>query len=256
LVNRLNERPPPGLAPRLYVFVKFKNLVAYSIAYHGDNGSCVWDCESILGLLVFSGPRGPSPRITCSLAGVAFSWFWTQAPVVLSQILAVVILIVTIVILSYLFCLILLSTLLVPLLLPLVVDQNYPGLLKGGKASFSGCLVNAGLSFLKYSLGLVLTLPLWLLPGMAFFLTAFWNGYLAGQVFPVDVLDGWATVEEQREIRADKRVGHFSLGLITSMLFFVPVINLCAPALMALAFIHYDFQALSNLRKRSLGPAQ
>jgi CysZ protein len=185
-----------------------------------------------------------------------FLGFWTQAPVVLSQILAVVILIVTIVILSYLFCLILLSTLLVPLLLPLVVDQNYPGLLKGGKASFSGCLVNAGLSFLKYSLGLVLTLPLWLLPGMAFFLTAFWNGYLAGQVFPVDVLDGWATVEEQREIRADKRVGHFSLGLITSMLFFVPVINLCAPALMALAFIHYDFQALSNLRKRSLGPAQ
>ncbi|MBL7670376.1 MAG: EI24 domain-containing protein [Bdellovibrionaceae bacterium] len=191
-------------------------------------------------------------------AGVLIEWiskpflsFWTQAPVVLSQIVAGVIIIVTVIILSYLICLLLLSTLLVPLLLPIVAEKYYPQLRIPANVYGSGLLVTT-VSFVKYCFGLMVTLPLWLIPGMAFFLTAFWNGYLASQVFPIDVLQGWSTVAEFREIRKTNNLMHFSLGILTSMLFFIPVINLIAPALMALAFAHFDFQALDSLRKREL----
>jgi CysZ protein len=188
-----------------------------------------------------------------------FVWFWTAAPVVLGKIVSGVVLMIAALALSYVMSLLLLSVILIPLLVPLIVDQEYPMIRddkKGGRPtrgeelSVISSLLNTFWSVLKFLGGFLITLPLWLIPGMAFFLALFWNGYLAGQIVPVDVLQGWATKQEIAEIRQSRNSQHLGLGLLTSMIFVIPVMNLFAPSLLALIFVHYDLQELVELRKR------
>ncbi len=186
-----------------------------------------------------------------------FDWFWEQAPVVIAKIMAGVFLLVIIFVSLYVVGLLLMSILLLPLLVPAIVAADYPELssptsrqkiVDEGSISQLGSIFHTLFSFIKYAFGFFLTLPLWMIPGLPFFLTACWNGYLASLVFPIDVLQGLATRQELERIQQNRFRHHFSLGILTSMMSMLPGIHLLAPVIMALSFVHFDLEELMRLR--------
>lgn len=178
-----------------------------------------------------------------------FSSFWSEAPLYLARILAGLSLLTIFLVSIYLISIFIFSVLLIPLLIPLIVKTDYPQLQKKKSGSTLKSLSHTLISFVKYTLGFLLTLPFWLVPGMSFFLTVFWNGYLAGKVFPYDVLMDWASEEELQTILNQTAKMQLMTGTLTSMLFLVPGINFIAPILMALTFVHYNLNELQKLRK-------
>lgn len=186
-----------------------------------------------------------------------FVWFWVQAPIIIAKTIAGVLLLVIMFASLYVVGLLLMSILLLPLLVPAIVATDYPELSSAaarqkvvdeGSISQFESIFHAFLSFVKYVLGFFLTLPLWIIPGLPFFLAACWNGYLASLVFPIDVLQGLATRQEIELIQRNRLRHHFGLGILTSMISMLPGIHLLAPTIMALSFVHFDLEELMRLR--------
>jgi CysZ protein len=142
----------------------------------------------------------------------------------------------------------LLSNFIIPILLPTIQIHFYPSLSKKSENGFWGSFKNSIFSLFKYILGLVLTLPLWLIPGAGFVLFSFWNAYLVAHVFSYEVLQDWTTKEELKLIRKKYFFSQIVLGLFSAFFYFIPLINLIAPALIALLFIHFNFQILIKHR--------
>jgi hypothetical protein len=97
--------------------------------------------------------------------------------------------------------------------------------------------------------GWVVTLPLWLIPGMGIVLPVLLAGYLNYRGYSYDALSAHAGADELDGVLARERGGLYLAGVVAGLLAFVPVLNLIAPAYAGLAFIHYCLEALRRARK-------
>lgn len=103
-----------------------------------------------------------------------------------------------------------------------------------------------------YLLGWLLTLPVWIVPGMAVVHSFFWLAYLNRATFAYDALAVHASADEWQRLKTRHGGRFWTLGLIAALLAHVPLIGLFAPALAAMSFVHYGFDALRAERR---GPA-
>lgn len=103
-----------------------------------------------------------------------------------------------------------------------------------------------------YLLGWLLTLPVWIVPGMAVVHSFFWLAYLNRATFAFDALAVHASADEWQRLKSQHGGGFWTLGLIAAGLGHVPLVGLFAPALAAMSFVHYGFAALRAERR---GPA-
>jgi CysZ protein len=94
----------------------------------------------------------------------------------------------------------------------------------------------------------VMTLPLWLVPGMGVVLSIALSAWLDQRCYRYDVLMRYADREELRRLPREHRGALYLIGAASGMLVFVPVFNLFVPALNGLAFVHYLLQALRESR--------
>lgn len=172
------------------------------------------------------------------------SWDWTG----LAGFLAGVGSALTLLALAYLLATVLAGTLVLPWLIADVARHDYPDLAPMGRDSLLAALLNGLWAALGFCLGWLLTLPLWLVPGMALVLPMFWLAWLNRRTFTPDCLALHATAEEARQLRRTHASHLLILGAMPALLAAVPLAGLLAPALAALLFSHYTLEALRRLR--------
>ena len=174
---------------------------------------------------------------------VAWGAFW------LAKVLAVLGGWVVILATTYLVATLLSAIIILPLLLGHLSETDYPDLARMGSDSVMAGAWNSTWSSVLFIVGWLLTLPLWLVPGLGLILPFFWMAWLNRRTFTFDALAVHATEQEWRELRRQKAMPLLGLGLIMGVLAHVPFIGLLAPSLAALAYVHYCLEALRRLRQ-------
>ena len=123
-----------------------------------------------------------------------------------------------------------------PALIGLVAEHDYPQLRRDNGGNMVGSLINTAVAIAVFIAIWALTLPLWLIgAGVAVpFIAA---TYLNQRLFRYDAIAEHASREEMQTMISLHRSSWWGLGLLTGLLQFVPLLNLFAPVLTALAFI-------------------
>lgn len=137
-----------------------------------------------------------------------------------------------------------------PALIGLVAARDYPHLKRENGGSLSGNLLNAFVAVGIFIAIWVLTLPLWLI-GVGVAVPFIAATYLNQRLFRYDALAEHASRDEMNVMFTMHQSAWWGMGLLTGLLQFVPVLNLFAPVLAALAFIHFGLARLAELRRLS-----
>lgn len=137
-----------------------------------------------------------------------------------------------------------------PALIRLVADRGYPQMKRENGGSIAGNLLNALLAIGIFIAIWVFTLPLWLV-GVGVLVPFLAATYLNQRLFRYDALAEHASRDEMQALFAKHQSSWWGLGLLTGLLQFVPFLNLLAPVLTALAFIHFGLARLAELRQPS-----
>lgn len=154
---------------------------------------------------------------------------------------------------AYLVVIILVGVWALPGIVTVVARDQYPDVLARGSDSFLRSAWVTARATGAYLLGWLLTLPVWLVPGMAVVHSFFWLAYLNRATFAYDALAAHASEEEWQHIKRDQNHSFWFLGLLAGGLAHVPLLGMFAPALAASAFVHLGFDALRA--ERGLGAA-
>lgn len=149
---------------------------------------------------------------------------------------------------SYLVAMLLTAIVVLPLLLNHLAATDYPDLARQGRDSVLAGAWNSIVAALLFLVGWVLTLPLWLVPGMALVLPLFWMAWLNRRTFAFDALAVHATDDEWRTLRWRHGGALLLLGGFMALLAYIPFLGLLAPSLAALAYLHYCLEALRRQR--------
>jgi hypothetical protein len=191
-------------------------------------------------------PTGLISAIVNLLSGI-----WLIQNAVLAEFLAIFILICLFLPLIYITSMALASFILVPILSGLIHKKHFV-LLEKANSSYSAKGIWISLKATAiYAILLIVFSPLLLIPGMQIVLPMLLNGYLAKNILAYDILQGIATEQEVEFILHNKRFELQTMGFLTSIFFFLPVINFIAPAIVTIAFIYYLFEALLDHRTQS-----
>jgi CysZ protein len=150
----------------------------------------------------------------------------------------------------YLTYILLISAVLFPLLLPRVQKKFYPGLEKKRGGHIWGSLQNTFVTTLIFIVGYGLSLPLWFFTPLSPVITLLLTAYLDKQLFTYDVLQEFASKEERMKFSSEHSQELWILGILTALLTWVPFANMLAPAITALAFIHFNLGQLQKDRAR------
>ena len=135
-----------------------------------------------------------------------------------------------------------------PLILEKVAERDYAELDKRRGGSQAGSVANAMVALAWYLAGLILTLPLWLIPGLGLLLPLLLSAYLNQRAYRYDALMQHADRDEYRKLVSAHRGKLLLVGLGAGALGYVPVLNLFAPAFAGLAFVHYCLETLRGMR--------
>ncbi|MDR3213554.1 MAG: EI24 domain-containing protein [Azoarcus sp.] len=136
-----------------------------------------------------------------------------------------------------------------PMMLDRVAQRDYADLEQRRGGSNMGSVVNTLVALLWFTLVIVASLPLWLIPGVSLIVPVLATGWLNQRVFGYDALMRHADRDELVRLRQQQRPSLLLLGGGTSLLAYVPVLNIIAPALSGLAFVHFLLEALRRERQ-------
>ena len=149
---------------------------------------------------------------------------------------------------AYLAASLLAAIVIMPLMLKYLSDTEYRDVAPMGKDSFVAAAGNSVLATVLFIVGWLITIPLWLIPGMSLIIPLLLMGWLNRRTFAYDALSMHATAGEWADIRGRQKAPLFMLGLTMALLAHIPVIGLLVPALAALSFVHYGLEALRRSR--------
>ncbi len=135
-----------------------------------------------------------------------------------------------------------------PMLIRLVAERDYPQLERKNGGSIGGNLLNALLAISIFIVIWALTIPLWLV-GIGIIIPFIAAAYLNQRLFRYDALAEHASHEEMKALFSANQSSLWGLGLLTGLVQFVPILNLFAPVLSGLTFIHFGLGRLNNLRQ-------
>lgn len=150
---------------------------------------------------------------------------------------------------SYLIAMLLTAIVVLPLLLKHLSVTDYPELARLGSDSVAASTWNSVWAAVLFIIGWLVTVPLWLVPGLGLVLPFFWMAWLNRRTFAYDALAVHATDDEWRELRRRQAMPLLALGLVMALLAHVPLMGLLAPSLAGLAYVHFCLEALRRLRQ-------
>ena len=149
---------------------------------------------------------------------------------------------------AYLTASLLAAIVIMPLLLKHLAETDYRDVAPMGKDSFVAAAVNSVGASILFVIGWLLTLPLWIVPGLSLVLPLLLMAWYNRRTFAYDALSMHATADEWEQLRPQTKGPMFMLGLTMALLAHVPLLGLLVPALAALSFIHYGLEALRRSR--------
>ena len=152
--------------------------------------------------------------------------------------------------LMYLTAALLVSAVALPLMLERVSRRDYADLEARQAGSNLGSVWNSMMAGGVFLLLLLLSLPLWLIPGAGFVISVLLTARLNRSAFAYDALMVHADAEELERLPRTLQGPMLWLGGGFALLAHVPVVNLLAPALTGLAFVHYMLESLRRDRLR------
>lgn len=166
-----------------------------------------------------------------------------------SYILGLLIAMLVILPFSYLLAILLVSLVLLPFILRILEKKDFPHLekLRGGN-NFVGVMNSLKVGFIYFAL-LILSLPLWLLPGFAIAIPVILSAYLNKNVFVYDVLQDYASAEERVRIEKENRGYLYMLGIILGFMNYLPLAFVVVPTFASLAYSYFCLNALKDLRE-------
>ena len=176
------------------------------------------------------------------LEGLEPAWIASGLLVVVHLLLFVPLVLVTALLITSLFAM--------PALIRLVAERDYPQLQRKNGGGFAGSMLNAFVALVIFIAIWVLTLPTWLI-GVGVVVPFVAAAYLNQQLFRYDAISEHASRAEMRTLFRENRASLWGLGVVTGLAQFVPLLNLFAPVLAALAFIHLTLARLEHLRQRA-----
>ena len=153
---------------------------------------------------------------------------------------------------AYLTASLLAAVFIMPLMLKQLTETEYRDVAPMGKDSFVAAAVNSVLATILFIVGWLLTLPLWIIPGLSLILPLLLMAWLNRRTFAYDALSMHATDDEWQALRRQQKTPMFMLGLTMALFAHVPIIGLLVPALAALSFVHYGLEALRRTRGGAL----
>ena len=136
-----------------------------------------------------------------------------------------------------------------PLMLEKVAQTDYADLARRGGGSQIGSVWNALVAVVVFLVLLVLSLPLWLIPGAGLVISLLLTAWLNQRAFRYDALMSHADKAELKTLPSQQSGGLFGVGLLGAVLAHVPLVNLFAPAITGLAFVHFLLSALRKARQ-------
>lgn len=132
----------------------------------------------------------------------------------------------------------------------------YPQLHRhGSDRTFQSAWVST-LSTVIYLGGWLLTLPLWLVPGLAFVLPVGWLAWFNARTLSFDALTNYANDAELVAARKRCRGSFFVLGAVGALMAHIPIIGFFAASFTALMFAVAALEALTQQRGQSDGAGE
>jgi len=139
-----------------------------------------------------------------------------------------------------------------PVIVRFVADRYYPGLGHAFGGSVAGSMANAAVAIVIFAVLWVVTLPLWLTGIGAVLAPVLTSAWLNQRLFRYDALADHASREEFADFVRTSRRELFGLGVLLSLLLYVPLFNLAVPVLAGLAFTHFGLARLALLRQSKI----
>ncbi len=124
----------------------------------------------------------------------------------------------------------------------------YRNVARRGSLSIPASIWNAGAGTVMFVLGYLATLPLWLIPPLGFIVPWLWWGWFTSRVMRFDSLVEHADGDERRDLIRRHRGQYLALGLMVTVLNYIPPLFLVTPVLSALAFAHFSLALLRDER--------
>ncbi len=140
------------------------------------------------------------------------------------------------------------SIVVMPFVVAHVQSRGFEGLERRGNASMLHTVWIALKATVVFVIGWVITLPLWLIPGVGFFLPFVWTAYLLVAVMSFDSLAAHASREEFKRLYRENSRGAWLIGLACAILSVIPPFFLVVPVFSALAFTYFYFAKLREIR--------
>jgi len=137
-----------------------------------------------------------------------------------------------------------------PAMIKMVAERDYPQLKRENGGTISANLLNASLAIGIFIAIWVFSLPLWMI-GVGVIVPFVAATYLNQRMFRFDALAEHASSAEMKVMFNEYQSSWWGLGLATGLLQFVPILNLFAPVLTALTFIHFGLSRLAHVRQFS-----
>jgi len=153
---------------------------------------------------------------------------------------------------AYLTASLLAAIVIMPLMLKQLAETDYRDVAPMGKDSFTAAAVNSVFASILFIVGWLLTLPLWIIPGLSLILPLLLMAWLNRRTFAYDALSMHATDVEWQTLRGQHKGPMFMLGLTMALLAHLPIVGLLVPALAALAFVHFGLETLRRSRGGAL----
>lgn len=150
--------------------------------------------------------------------------------------------------LVYVTAALLVAVIALPLMLERVARSDYAELELRRGGSNLGSAWNAVLAAAMFLVALLLSLPFWLIPGVALGVPVLLTGWLNQRAFGYDALMMHADAAEMQHLRSLQRGPMLVLGSVCALLAYVPLLNLIVPAYSGLVFVHFMLEALRRER--------
>jgi hypothetical protein len=150
--------------------------------------------------------------------------------------------------LVYVTAALLVAVIALPMMLERVAVYDYADLEQRRGGTNLGSAWNGVVAGLLFVLGLLLTLPFWLIPGVGLVATIALTAWLNQRAFGYDALMLHADRSELARLPRLLRQPMLLLGGACALLAYVPLVNLLAPAFCGLAFVHFMLESLRRER--------
>jgi uncharacterized protein involved in cysteine biosynthesis len=135
-----------------------------------------------------------------------------------------------------------------PIIVKFIGERYYASLKREAGGTLAGSILNATIGISIFAVLWIVTLPLWLTGVGIVLAPVLTSAYLNQRIFRYDALAEHASREEFARITRASRGDLFLLGILISLLLYVPVVNLLVPVLSGLAFTHFCLERLARER--------